>query len=74
MILACSFVFNPTACLISFFGCIFPMSSLYVNGILLVDNRQEYDVREEKRRELEFLEKVQNFDLSFAVYSTPVCR
>lgn len=27
-------------------------------------NRQEYDVREERRRELEFLEKVWQFDLS----------
>lgn len=29
---------------------------------LIVDNRQEYDVREERRRELEFLEKVGQLD------------
>ena len=31
------------------------------NNLFHVDNRQEYDVREERRRELEFLEKVWEF-------------
>lgn len=33
------------------------------NNLLHADNRQEYDVREERRRELEFLEKVGSFCL-----------
>jgi hypothetical protein len=34
---------------------------------MLFASRQEYDVREERRRELEFLEKVWKF-ISFALY------
>lgn len=33
-----------------------------------VDNRQEYDVREERRRELEFLEKVWLFVFPIFIY------
>lgn len=37
------------------------------NDLSFAANRQEYDVREERRRELEFLEKVRKFDL-FVVF------
>ena len=43
----------------------------FVRNIFLVDNRQEYDVREERRRELEFLEKVWQINLS-CYLSSPV--
>lgn len=33
---------------------------VYTKMVLFVDDRQEYDVRDERRRELEFLEKVWN--------------
>lgn len=33
---------------------------MYLRSKLPVNNRQEYDVREERRKELEFLEKVWN--------------
>lgn len=39
-----------------------------------VDNRQEYDVREERRRELEFLEKVWLFVLpNFICFQLNLC-
>lgn len=38
------------------------------SNLLHVDNRQEYDVREERRRELEFLEKVGSFELFHVVF------
>lgn len=42
---------------------------LYTNyNILDVDNRQEYDVREERKRELEFLEKVGGFDHFLSIF------
>lgn len=40
--------------------------------VLMADDRQEYDVREERRRELEFLEKVSLSDIllhCFAAWS-----
>lgn len=58
-------------CLISSSGLISCSPFFTKKYVLLVNDRQEYDVREERRRELEFLEKVWQFDLSLAIHWTP---
>lgn len=58
-------------CLISLSGLIFCSPFCTKKYILLVNDRQEYDVREERRKELEFLEKVWQFDHSLAIHWTP---
>lgn len=43
------------------------MLPIFKANYSFVVNRQEYDVREERRRELEFLEKVLCFDLILTI-------